>query len=138
MMNSGFWVSMVYPMMPAFRCPGLFGDQFLLREGVVWTLSAETGDFTTTSQSLTGFLAAAVRDPEEALQPAPLVHFCSDGRELAPGRLLLVYPAFCTEESAAAVSIKDVPSDELIRFHADSARRIANVEDGKKRVMAEG
>ncbi len=106
------------------------GDQYLLRDGIVWVLSAETAEVATTSRSLAEFLTVAVNDPTGTLQPEPLLRFQNDGGELAPGRLLLAYPPFCTEESAAGVSIKDVPCDELIRFHADLARQIAAIPDG--------
>ena len=106
------------------------GDQFLLQGGLVWTLSAETGQIAPTSKTLFEFLTAASTDPEGMLQPAPLLQFQRDGGHLVPGHLLHVYPPFCTKESASGVSIKDVPCDELIRFHADFARQIAGVAEG--------
>jgi hypothetical protein len=106
------------------------GDQFLLRQGIVWTLSGETGELRSTSVSLVEFIAAAGADPDRTLKPAPLVRFRRDGGDLVPGRLLSVYPPFCTKESAAGVAIKDVPCDELIQFHADFARQTAAIEDG--------
>jgi len=78
------------------------------------------------------FLADAVRDPDETLQPEPLLRFREDGGDLEPGCLLLAYPPFCTAESAEGVTLKDVPCDELLHFHADFARQIRGLEDGQK------
>jgi hypothetical protein len=112
------------------------GDQFLLRQGIVWTLSAETGELESMSMSLMEFIVATAADPDQTLRTAPLVSFRHDGGELVPGKLLLAYPPFCTKESAAGVTIKDIPCDELIQVHADFARQIAATgEGGKIRVI---
>jgi hypothetical protein len=99
------------------------GDQFLLRAGEVWRLEAETGAIEKIAGSLALFLAAIAKDPYEAL------NFNPDLR-LEPGQLLHAYPPFCTKESQGGVSLKPVPTLELIRFHADFAKQLAALPEG--------
>jgi hypothetical protein len=99
------------------------GDQFLLRDGQVWCLRAETGDVEKTSVSLGIFWATIAKDPYEVL------NFNPDLR-LEPGQVLHAYPPFCTKESKGGVSLKPVPAPELIRFHADFAKQLAALPEG--------
>jgi len=62
------------------------GDQFLLRDGQVWRLSAETGEMRSLDVALFGFLEAA--DPVEYLSMHPLLRFMREGGSLEPGQLL--------------------------------------------------
>jgi len=99
------------------------GDQFLLRAGEVWCLQGETGDIEKTADSLAVFWAAIAKDPCEVL------NFNPDLR-LEPGQLLHAYPPFCTEESKRGVSLKPIPTLEVIRFHADFAKQLAALPEG--------
>lgn len=101
------------------------GDQFLLRDGVVLRLSAETGDVERLAASLEDFLGKVNSDIEGFLNVG-LQHV------MEPGQLLHAYPPFCFQEAARGVSLKPVPAMEVILFHADLAKQIRDVPDGGK------
>lgn len=101
------------------------GDQYLLRGNVVFRLDAETGDVSRFASDLETFLAGIGDDITEYLNVG-LDH------ELPPGRLLHAHPPFCMAESGRGASLRAVPADELILFHADLARQIRDVPDGGK------
>lgn len=101
------------------------GDQYLLRGIEVFRLDAETGDVSRFAADLETFLAGIAGDITEYLNVG-LDH------ELPPGRLLHAYPPFCMAESGRGASLRAVPADELILFHADLARQIRDVPDGGK------
>lgn len=102
-----------------------FGDQYLLRGAAVFHLAAETGDLTQFAPDLDTFLAGINDDIAEYLNIG-LDH------ELQPGFLLHAYPPFCTAESGERASLRPVPADELILFHADFACQIRDVPEGGK------
>src|SRR5215208_1136534 len=99
------------------------GDQFLIREGVVLRLSAETGTIEPLADSLQDFFSGIGNDIEGFLNIG-LSH------TMQPGQLLHAYPPFCFQESAAGVSLKPLPAAEVILFHAELARQIRGVPDG--------
>lgn len=100
-----------------------FGDQFLLRDGKVLRLYAETGETEETSANLESFFASISDDVFEFLG------FDPDLR-LEPGQLMHAYPPFCVERPDSGYSLKAVPALELIRFHADLAEQISHVPEG--------
>lgn len=108
------------------------GDQYLLRDGRVLCLQAETGEISELSHSLSSFLETIQREPVETLQLQPLLAFWEDGGGLEPGQLLSVYPPFCTKESTGGVSYRAIPAAERIGFLADLAAQLANPRDGAK------
>ena len=99
------------------------GDQFLLREGTVLQLSAETGGLEPFAESLEEFLDGLSEDVEEFLNVG-LDH------ALQPGQLLLASPPFCFQESESGASLRPKPAGEVIRLHADLAKRIKDVPEG--------
>jgi hypothetical protein len=104
------------------------GDQWVLREGRVLKLWAETGEVEDLGLDLPGFFAAVRDDPIETLGLQPLLSF---DRPLEPGQLLNVYPPFCTEESAEGrVSLAAVPADERLQFLAELARQLRELPAG--------
>lgn len=114
------------------------GDQFVLRGGEVHQLAAEVGEMDSLGMGLVEFLGYLREDPVERLCLHPLREFQERGGGLAPGRLLLAYPPFCTGQSGAGASIKDAPAQEVIGFHADLARRIGELGDGEEFVFQLG
>jgi hypothetical protein len=105
-----------------------FGDQFLLRDGAVFRLEAETGEIEETSANLGNFFSSVSNDAFEFLS------FDADLR-LEPGQLMHAYPPFCVERPESGYSLKAVPALELIQFHADFAKQISNVpESGQVQV----
>jgi hypothetical protein len=106
------------------------GDQFLLRDGVVIRLAAETGTIETAAGSLTEFLSHTPTDPVETLQMHPLLQFEAEGNHLQPGQLLSAVPPFCTAESASGVSLRAISTLDRRGFVASFARQITDVPDG--------
>ena len=108
------------------------GDQFLLRDCMVWKLSSETGQVESLNCDLWQFLDNVQNDPVEYLALQPLVNFYHSGGELESGQLLQAYPPFCVGESSQGVSLRAVSALEHIRFLSDFARQIADLPDGTK------
>ena len=101
------------------------GDQFLIREGVVLRLSAETGEIEHLADSLPDFFSKVCSDIEGFVNVGL-------GHRMQPGQLLHAYPPFCIRESGAGASLEALPASEVILFHADFAKRIRNLPDGTK------
>lgn len=99
------------------------GDQFLLREGTVWHLFAETGELESLEASFGEFLQNVEEDPGEHLGLHPLLQFQREGGHLQPGQLLAADPPFCMEEAEDGVKLKAIPSGARRQFLADFARR---------------
>lgn len=100
------------------------GDQYLLRGDEVFHLNAETGEAARFAKCLTEFLEGIDEDIEAYLNVS-LRH------RLMPGQALHAYPPFCVAESSGGQSsLKPVSVVELLRFHADFARQIAEIPDG--------
>jgi hypothetical protein len=108
------------------------GDQFLLRAGEVWRLSAETGGMESLGIDLHGFFESVAADPVGFLELGPLLRFQQEGGNLEPGQLLGAYPPFCTEEAAHGVSLTSISTDERRRFLAHLAANLRDVPDGDK------
>lgn len=101
------------------------GDQFLLRGKEVFQLDAETGAVSRFEADLQSFLSGIAGDIAEYLNVG-LYH------QLQPGFLLHAHPPFCVAESGQGISLRPVPAEELILFHADLANQIREVPDGGK------
>lgn len=101
------------------------GDQYLLRDGRILLLSAETGDTEEFASSLTEFFENVEEDIEEYLNVGL-------DYPLEPGKLIHAYPPFCTQESGDGSSLKPVSAEELILFHADFAKQISKLDDGEQ------
>jgi hypothetical protein len=126
-------VHQLYPDVRALDVPcaeDCLGDQFLLRDGTVWTLAAETGYLKSLDVGLMEFLERTQAEPVEYLSLQPLLRFLHDGGTLEPGQLLSVYPPYCVK-SEGAVSLRAIPNLERRRFLADFARQIRDVPDGR-------
>ncbi len=99
------------------------GDQFLIRDGTVLRLCAETGEVEGLTNTLEDFFSRLSGDIEEFLNVG-LSH------TMQPGQLFLAFPPFCFRESGAGASLRTVAAEEVILFHADLARQIRDVPDG--------
>lgn len=106
------------------------GDQFLLRQGSVIKLAAETGGIEELKMPLMEFLEAVQLDPVGVLGLAPLLQFHEQGGTLLPGQLLNVYPPFCTGESAQGVSLAAVPAQERAAFLSTLSSELKSVPEG--------
>ncbi len=108
------------------------GDQFLLRDGQVWRLAAETGDLEWLDVGLDGFFEAVQADPVEFLSLHPLLQFQREGGFLEPGQLLAAFPPFCTKESADGVSLVALSASERRLFLADLSAQLRDMPDGEQ------
>ncbi len=106
------------------------GDQFLLRDGLVSRLAAETGDVEPLGMGLWEFFEAVGADPVGVLSLQPLLEYQKCGEPLALGLLLSVFPPYCTKESADGVSLSAINAGERRQFLADFAAQIRKVSDG--------
>lgn len=100
------------------------GDQFILRDGSLLRLLAETGELEPLSIGLGTFFEAVYADPVSFLGLEPLLQLRDEGESLQPGQLIHAYPPFCTEQSADGVSLRAVPCDDLLETHADFASQL--------------
>ena len=107
------------------------GDQFVLREGTVHRLWAESGEVESLGVDLAGFDAAVRADPVDYLSLGPLERFRAGGGVLEPGQLLNAYPPFIMQ-STGDVSLRAISSEERIRWLADLARQLRDVPDGSR------
>ncbi len=122
-----------YPSVLATDIPfgeDALGDQFLLRDGIVFRLSAETGEIESLRVDLADFDAAVRSDPVEYLRLQPLERFRSEGGILHPGQLLSVMPPYCVVESGVEVSLRAVPAADRLGFLAQFASQIRDLPDG--------
>lgn len=99
------------------------GDQFLLRGSRVLRLLAETGELEDAYPSLEAFWQAIAADPSQVLNFNP-------DTKLEPGYLLHAYPPFCMKPPDSGYDIKPVPAHELILFHTDFAKQLADLPNG--------
>jgi hypothetical protein len=106
------------------------GDQFLLRDGRVWRLAAETGEVEALEVGLSGFFEAVQADPVEYLSLHPLLQFQREGGRLEPGQLLAAFPPFCIKESADGVSLRAIAVDDRRQFLAYLAAQLRDVPEG--------
>ena len=108
-----------------------FGDQYLIRDGAVVHLSAETGDVEKLDMNWPEFLRHADEDPVEFLMLSQLVRFLGDGGKINPGQLLSVYPPFIAKECVNP-SLRAIPALERRSFLADFAKQIRDLPNGAK------
>lgn len=106
------------------------GDQWLLRDGQVLRLAAETGEVESLGVDLEGFFAAVEADPIETLGLHPLLQFHQEGGKLQPGELINIYPPFCMKESGDGVSLRPVPARERHAFLWDMAAQLRDLPEG--------
>jgi hypothetical protein len=105
------------------------GDQFILRDGLVHRLAAETGDLESLDVDLTGFDAAVRTDPVGYLNLAPLEAFRREGGTLRAGELLSVYPPYCVAAEGAR-SFRAIPALDRLGFLASLAAQLREIPDG--------
>ena len=105
------------------------GDQFLLDDGRVTFLSAESGDLEDLEMTFGDFLQRAAEDPQRFLGLNPLVEYEQSGARLQPGELLSVYPPYVTHSDAKR-SVRAIPAEERITFLASLAAQLRDLPDG--------
>lgn len=134
--NVWFGDCALYQLFPAVKKSDIpfaqdcLGDQFFLRQDIVYKLDAEIGEMKSLNIDLKTFISHFMEDPVDFLLLQPLLQYLNEGGVLKPGELLSIYPPFCTKESANGVSMKAIPMFDRISFLADFANQIANIPDG--------
>lgn len=108
------------------------GDQFLLRDGVVHRLSAETGDVESLEVDLYDFDQAVRADPIGYLSLMPLEQFRAEGGTLEPGQLLDVHPPFVVKGDRDEVSYRAIGNLARRRWLASLARQLQDLPDGTR------
>lgn len=129
-------LSSLYPVVRPEDVPfgeDCLGDQFILRDGIIHRLAAETGELSSLDVNLFAFLDQAQKNPIEYLTLHPLIQFQREqGHFIKPGELLDANPLFCMEESGAGVHLEAVPALERLSFLSHVAGEIAKLPDGAK------
>jgi len=96
------------------------GDQYFLREEMVWILQAETGEVFDLEVDFFDFIDEAIEDPVEFLSLHPLVQYISEEGELDPGQLLSCMPPLCEEVPEDTEYImKPVDAEERLTWLAE-------------------
>jgi hypothetical protein len=100
-----------------------FGDQFLIRNGTIIRLAAETGEIESIADNIGTFFDRVRAD---------IVGFLNVGIDhpIQPGQLIVAYPPFCCKESGAGASLQPAPAREVISGHADFAKQLSRIPAG--------
>lgn len=106
------------------------GDQYLLREGIVFRLFAEFDQVESLETGLFTFLHRAQAEPMKLLSLEPLMQFSDEGGQMQPGELLSVMPPLVCRESLQDCNVRTVATTDRRRFLAGLARQIRDIPDG--------
>ncbi len=106
------------------------GDQFILREGIVFRLFAEHGELESWAVNFKEFLDLAEDDPIGYLSLSPLIRFIMEGGSLEPGMVIDAWPPFCMIESRAGSVLGKAQALERIGFLSWFAGEIGKYPDG--------
>lgn len=110
----------------------VFGDQFILREGMVFKLDSYADQLEPVADDLVDFFGKVQEDPIDLLALGHLAQFEASGETLRPGELLMEWPPFVVSGSEKGVSLRRIPAQERLEFLADIARQLRGVADGTK------
>ncbi len=106
------------------------GDQFLLRDGQVLRLYAETGELEALSPDIDTFFDQLMADPDDLLDlPDFLQEWHRDG-QLTPDKAVHVHPPFCMENPSQDYSFQPIPRLELLDCHIHLSKTLAGLPDG--------
>lgn len=96
------------------------GDQYFLREEMVWMLEAETGEVHDLEIDFLDFIDEAIEDPFEFLSLHPLVQYLSEDGDMGPGELLTCTPPLCEEvPEETEYVMKSIPAQERLDWLAE-------------------
>ncbi len=107
-----------------------FGDQFLLRQGAVIRLLAETGETEPCGESIASWFSALLADPETILGYEPAQALEAVGGKLEPGQLVSAYPPFCIASETVRREFKPVAALSRRGWLAGLAARMRELPDG--------
>jgi len=106
------------------------GNQFLLRDGRVFKLRADTAEVSGLDLDLPHFLDACRHDPVEFLSLHLLAEFHQEHGMLEPGQLVHTMPPLSLRQADAKIAMKPVPVDNAISFLANFARQTQDLPEG--------
>jgi hypothetical protein len=106
------------------------GDQYFLRSGIVYRLSAECDEADSLDVDLHEFLEQVQKDPVDTLNLIPLQNFWESEGKLQPGQLLSVMPPFVVAQDDTEYSYRAIDALDRLGFLADLARQIRDLPDG--------
>ncbi len=109
-----------------------FGDQYLVRDGAVWRLWAETGETARVADGVEAFLRDLLARPAEALGFDPADALEWTGGSLAPGRTLHAFPPFFVDIGDRARSVRPLDALEARGSRAAIARQVKDLPDGAR------
>ncbi|HEX8350799.1 MAG TPA: SMI1/KNR4 family protein [Hymenobacter sp.] len=108
------------------------GNQFLLRQGAVLFLDAETGELADLEVDFKHFLFGVEKFPVDALGLEPLRTFQKAGGVLQPGQLLSVYPPACiATNNRPKPRLEAVANAERLAWLASFYLKIKDLPDGQ-------
>jgi hypothetical protein len=118
-----------------------FGDQFILRGGLVLRLNSETGEVTGTAStddtentegksSIESWFERLLADPAGVLGYEPAQAIEAVGGRLEPGQLISVYPPFAISAESVAREFKPVAALTRRGWLAGLAAKMRDLPDG--------
>lgn len=106
------------------------GDQYFIRDHVVYRLDTECDEIESLDMNLKTFLESVQGDPIGALNLEPLEEFWDQGGALQPGQLLSVMPPFVLAQPDTKYSYRAISAMDRLRFLADFAKQVRDLPDG--------
>ena len=126
-------IAALYPEVPPDSIPfaeDAFGDQFLLSDGRVQHLTAETGELAEIAPGIEEFFNDVLSDVAGVLGYEPVRATALVGGELAAGKLISAYPPFVMEAGEAGRSFRAVEALDNRVALAAFAAQIRGLPDG--------
>ncbi len=108
------------------------GNQFLLRDSVVFRLRADTGEISSMGVGLGQFLGESREAPIEYLGLELLARYHQEYGALEPGQLIHTMPPLCLDRGEQKLALKAVPADQAVTYLASVARQVTDVPDGQE------
>lgn len=107
----------------------VFGDQYILRERIVFRLLAEQGILESYQCSLPVFLKEVENNPFDFLQLTSFKELMDSGVKANPGQLLNIYPPFMFNSDIPR-SYRLISAEEQISFLKNLYLKTKNLPDG--------
>jgi hypothetical protein len=108
----------------------LFGDQFILRDGRVLRLTAETGDLEGTAESVEAWFEQLLEDVAGLLGYEPSAALARVGGKLGAGQLVSVFPPLVVDAGEQPRSFRAIDALDCRGALAAFARQIRDLPDG--------
>ena len=103
------------------------GDQFLLREGQVIRLYAESGDMEELGLTLEEFMDKVKNAPSDVLDLEVMELVTESDAKLHPGEVMVAHPPFVMEESEEGVQLEAMPCLQALMYYSQLSFNIQSV-----------